>query len=74
MPISSNHYLINCVYSELSDLAIEAAKTDGRLARQPLQDKDKELQAHQFLLSRINQLIENHDVAMEVISLLVWNS
>ncbi|XP_063942592.1 fructose-bisphosphate aldolase-lysine N-methyltransferase, chloroplastic isoform X4 [Daucus carota subsp. sativus] len=50
---------------ELSDLAIEAAKTDGRLARQPLQDKDKELQAHQFLLSRINQLIENHDVAME---------
>lgn len=60
--------LIYSVYSELSDLAMEAAKTDGRLARQPLQNKNIELQAHQFLLSRINRLIENYDAAMKVVS------
>lgn len=50
---------------ELGDLAMEAAKIDGRLARQPLQNKNIELQAHQFLLSRINQLIERYDAAMK---------
>ncbi|XP_074358475.1 fructose-bisphosphate aldolase-lysine N-methyltransferase, chloroplastic isoform X2 [Apium graveolens] len=54
---------------ELGDLAMEAAKIDGRLARQPLQNKKVELQAHQFLLSRLNQLIERYDAAMKALAI-----
>ncbi|KAJ1436413.1 SET domain [Sesbania bispinosa] len=43
---------------ELNDLVIEAAQTDGRLARRPLQDINKERQAHLMLSSLFIQLIE----------------
>lgn len=53
-------------YSELGDLAKEAAQNDGRLARRPLSDRSKEIQAHQMLLSRITQLIEDYNAAIKV--------
>ncbi|GLT70063.1 hypothetical protein SLA2020_421640 [Shorea laevis] len=50
---------------ELCDLAIEASQSDGRLARQPLKDRRREIQAHKMLLSHISQLIEKHDAAIK---------
>lgn len=52
--------------SELSDLAMEAAKTDGRLARHPLKESRREFQAHQMLLSHITHLMQKYDVAIKV--------
>ncbi|KAM7492111.1 hypothetical protein LguiA_035032 [Lonicera macranthoides] len=49
---------------ELTDLAMEAAENDGRLARRPLKNTTREVQAHQFLLSRINQLIEEYNTSI----------
>jgi len=47
-------------------LIAEAAQTDGRLARRPLQDISKEIQAHMMLLSLFIQLIEERSVAIMV--------
>ncbi|XVE69022.1 hypothetical protein DITRI_Ditri09bG0116300 [Diplodiscus trichospermus] len=52
---------------ELSDLAAEAAQIDGRLARRPLKDSRRELQAHQMLLSHISHLMEKYDVAIKAL-------
>ncbi|KAF5467203.1 hypothetical protein F2P56_017055 [Juglans regia] len=52
-------------YEELGDLAKEAAQNDGRLARRPLSDRSKEIRAHQMLLSRITQLIEEYNAAIK---------
>ncbi|KAI4351157.1 hypothetical protein L6164_005539 [Bauhinia variegata] len=41
---------------ELDDLVMEAAKTDGRLARRPLNNINKEIQAHLMLSSLFTQL------------------
>ncbi|KAL0330161.1 UNVERIFIED_CONTAM: hypothetical protein Sradi_5002800 [Sesamum radiatum] len=46
---------------ELNDLALEAAQNDGRLARYPLKNKNREIAAHQLLLSEISQLVEEHN-------------
>ncbi|KAL0393902.1 UNVERIFIED_CONTAM: hypothetical protein Slati_4356400 [Sesamum latifolium] len=46
---------------ELNDLAVEAARKDGRLARYPLKNKNREIAAHQLLLSEISQLVEEHN-------------
>lgn len=46
---------------ELDALAMEAAQNDGRLARHPLKNKDREIAAHQLLLSELSQLIEEHN-------------
>ena len=61
-----NCCLVIIEYSELGDLAKEAAQNDGRLARRPLSDRSKEIQAHQMLLSRITQLIEEYNAAIKV--------
>ncbi|KAK6228096.1 SET domain - like 9 [Theobroma cacao] len=50
---------------ELSDLAMEAAQIDGRLARRPLKDSRRELLAHQMLLSHITHLMQKYDVAIK---------
>ncbi|XP_051137072.1 ribulose-1,5 bisphosphate carboxylase/oxygenase large subunit N-methyltransferase, chloroplastic [Andrographis paniculata] len=50
---------------ELIVLARQAAKCDGRLARHPLGDKNREVSAHQFLLSEIQRLIEVHSKYVE---------
>lgn len=56
-------------YSEINDLTIEAAENDGRLARRPLRDKCKEIEAHQFLLLRITELIKLHNASIKVITI-----
>ncbi|XP_057799294.1 fructose-bisphosphate aldolase-lysine N-methyltransferase, chloroplastic [Salvia miltiorrhiza] len=53
---------------ELDDLAKEAAENDGRLARKPLKNKNREIAAHQLLLSEMSRLIKDYN---EHIKLLV---
>ncbi|CAL0316260.1 unnamed protein product [Lupinus luteus] len=49
---------------ELDDLVIEAAQTDGRLARRPFEDIDREIQAHLMLSSLFARLIEERNAAI----------
>lgn len=49
---------------ELVDMAREASEFDGRLARQPLKDIHKELQAMVLLLARVESLIQDHSSAI----------
>ena len=58
--------LIVTKYSELSDLAQEAAQNDGRLARHPLSNRSKEIWAHEKLLLLITQLIEKYNATIKV--------
>ncbi|KAJ6901993.1 hypothetical protein NC651_019703 [Populus alba x Populus x berolinensis] len=58
---------------DLIDLAMEAAQNDGRLARRPLKNSGREIQAHEILLSRISQLIEEYNVSMKV-NMLIFPS
>ncbi|KAK8467288.1 hypothetical protein PHAVU_007G007800 [Phaseolus vulgaris] len=54
--------VLSCTTSqELDDLVEEAAQNDGRLARRPLKDITKEIQAHLMLLSVFIQLIEERN-------------
>ncbi|KAM3698176.1 hypothetical protein ACJW31_06G169400 [Castanea mollissima] len=57
---------------ELSDLAKEAAQNDGRLARRPLSNRNKEIRAHEKLLLLITQLIEEYNATIK--SLVPVNS
>ena len=52
---------------------MEAPQNDGRLARRPFKDSSREIQAHEILLSRISQLIEEYSVSMKV-SMLIFPS
>ena len=58
--------LIVTKYSELSNLAKEAAQNDGRLARRPLSNRNKEIRAHEKLLLLITQLIEKYNATIKV--------
>ncbi|XP_022867995.1 uncharacterized protein LOC111387653, partial [Olea europaea var. sylvestris] len=51
---------------ELNALAKEAEQHDGRLARNPFQNKRREIEAHQLLLSQIAKLIEEYDLSIKV--------
>lgn len=55
-------------YAELQDLALEATQNDGRLARIPLKNRAREMEAHQFLHSRFCHMIESYNAALEVMS------
>lgn len=52
--------------SELSDLDVEAAQNDGRLARRPLKNRSREIQAHQILLSWMTELINEYNTSIKV--------
>jgi hypothetical protein len=52
---------------------MEAAQNDGRLARRPLKNSSREIQAHEILLSRISQLLEEYNVSMKV-NMLIFPS
>nr|XP_016434376.1 PREDICTED: ribulose-1,5 bisphosphate carboxylase/oxygenase large subunit N-methyltransferase, chloroplastic-like [Nicotiana tabacum] len=54
---------------EINDLAEEAAENDGRLARRPLKDKSREIEAHQFLQSKINEIIEEYNASIKSLEL-----
>lgn len=47
-------------------MELEAAQTDGRLARHPLKNIYKEIQSHQLLLSLITDLIQDYDASLKV--------
>ncbi|OIW12775.1 hypothetical protein TanjilG_24708 [Lupinus angustifolius] len=49
---------------ELNDLVNEAAHADGRLARRPFQDINREIQAHLMLSSLFARLIEERNAAI----------
>lgn len=58
--------VLSCITpEELGDLALEAAQNDGRLARRPLTDRSREILAHEILLLRITQLMEEYDAAIK---------
>ncbi|XP_047333019.1 fructose-bisphosphate aldolase-lysine N-methyltransferase, chloroplastic isoform X2 [Impatiens glandulifera] len=53
--------VICCTSSqELDELENEASKGDGRIARLPLRNSSKEIEAHKFLLSQITLLITEY--------------
>ena len=52
--------------AELQDLAMEATLNDGRLARIPLKNRVREMEAHQFLHSRFDHMIEKRNAALQV--------
>ncbi|XP_072977733.1 fructose-bisphosphate aldolase-lysine N-methyltransferase, chloroplastic isoform X1 [Typha angustifolia] len=53
---------------ELREMTCEAAENDGRLARRPLKNKDREIRAHCILLSQLNYMIQGHDAAIEMLN------
>ncbi|EEF37318.1 Ribulose-1,5 bisphosphate carboxylase/oxygenase large subunit N-methyltransferase, chloroplast precursor, putative [Ricinus communis] len=54
-------------HQDLNDLVLEAAQTDGRLARRALENSSREIQAHEILLSRINQVIEEYSASIKLL-------
>ncbi|GKA52699.1 SET domain-containing protein [Tanacetum coccineum] len=50
---------------ELQDLAMEATQNDGRLARIPLKNRAREMEAHQFLHVRFDHMIEKRNAALQ---------
>lgn len=65
MQLSTYCFLV-VKYSELCDLATEAAQNDGRLARRPFLNSRQEILAHQILLSHIIQLTKEYSASIEV--------
>ncbi|PPR88020.1 hypothetical protein GOBAR_AA32671 [Gossypium barbadense] len=57
---------------ELSDLALEAAQIDGRLARRPLKGSRTEFKAHKMLSSHITQLMQKYDTAIKLFTSSFW--
>ncbi|GER34403.1 SET domain-containing protein [Striga asiatica] len=53
---------------ELNELALEAEENDGRLARCPLKDKNREIAAHRYLFTEISRLIEEYDKRIEFLA------
>ncbi|KAH9767954.1 set domain-containing protein 4 [Citrus sinensis] len=64
MQLSTYCFLV-VKYSELCDLATEAAQNDGRLARRPFRNSRQEILAHQILLSHIIQLTKEYSASIE---------
>lgn len=52
--------------TELEEMALEAAQSDGRLARRPLKNRQREIQAHLILLHHLDQMIKSHHAAIKV--------
>ncbi|KAG9150199.1 hypothetical protein Leryth_009773 [Lithospermum erythrorhizon] len=52
---------------ELSELVEEAAQSDGRLARRPLKNKSREIEAHELLYSTMDSSLAAYNKYIEVI-------
>ncbi|XP_075486787.1 ribulose-1,5 bisphosphate carboxylase/oxygenase large subunit N-methyltransferase, chloroplastic isoform X5 [Primulina tabacum] len=52
---------------EINAMVKEAAQNDGRLARYPLENRIREIEAHQFLLVKMAQLIEEHKAHIKLL-------
>jgi len=53
---------------ELSEMAVEAMKYDGRLARHPAKSRRKESQVMNLLLARFESLIKQRSLAVRISS------
>ncbi|XP_048140550.1 uncharacterized protein LOC115729922 isoform X5 [Rhodamnia argentea] len=51
---------------ELNDMEEEATQNDGRLGRRPLKNFNREIQAHQLLLSHITRLIDQYNASAKL--------
>lgn len=51
---------------ELEEMTMEAARNDGRLARRPLENTEREIHAHRMLLLHLNDEIQGYSTAIEV--------
>ncbi|GJM91739.1 hypothetical protein PR202_ga08146 [Eleusine coracana subsp. coracana] len=51
---------------DLFEMTVEATRTDGRLARRPLENIEKEIQAHRMLLLHLHDKIQTYSTAIEV--------
>ncbi|XP_020087383.1 uncharacterized protein LOC109709522 isoform X7 [Ananas comosus] len=52
---------------DLEEMALEAAENDGRLARRPLKNREREVHAHRTLLFRVERMVRDHDAAIKVL-------
>ncbi|XP_056169408.1 uncharacterized protein LOC115682239 isoform X4 [Syzygium oleosum] len=52
---------------ELNDMEEEATQNDGRLGRRPLKNINREIQAHQLLLSHITKLIDQYNASAKLV-------
>jgi hypothetical protein len=52
-------------------MSTEAARDDGRLARRPLGNKEREIHAHRMLLLHLDDEIQSYLTAIEVRLLIV---
>ncbi|XP_019052786.1 PREDICTED: ribulose-1,5 bisphosphate carboxylase/oxygenase large subunit N-methyltransferase, chloroplastic isoform X4 [Nelumbo nucifera] len=50
---------------ELKELVTEAAQNDGRLARRPLKNRSREIEAHKLLLLQVFNLIQEYGASIE---------
>ncbi|KAL3521003.1 hypothetical protein ACH5RR_019152 [Cinchona calisaya] len=50
---------------ELSDLESEATQSDGRLARSPLKNTSREIEAHELMLSKLTQLSKEYGASIK---------
>ncbi|KAJ3685654.1 hypothetical protein LUZ61_014818 [Rhynchospora tenuis] len=50
---------------ELEEMAKEAAQSDGRLARSPLKNRQREIQAHLILFRHLDRMIQGHLAALK---------
>ncbi|KAL5222535.1 hypothetical protein ABZP36_027248 [Zizania latifolia] len=55
---------------ELEEMAIEAAESDGRLARRPLKNVEREIHAHRRLLLHLDDMIQGHSTAIEQLEVI----
>lgn len=53
---------------ELDGLREEAAQSDGRMARSPFKNKEREIAAHKLLHSKVCQLIEKHNEHIKLLA------
>ncbi|CAN0909362.1 hypothetical protein LINGRAHAP2_LOCUS25752 [Linum grandiflorum] len=59
--------VVSCNHpKDLCDLAAEAAQNDGRLARRPFEDSNREIRAHSILLSHLIRLIDQYHASIQV--------
>ncbi|XP_034593222.1 fructose-bisphosphate aldolase-lysine N-methyltransferase, chloroplastic isoform X2 [Setaria viridis] len=50
---------------ELEEMSTEAARDDGRLARRPLENREREIHAHRMLLLHLDEEIQGYFTAIE---------
>ncbi|XP_066166865.1 fructose-bisphosphate aldolase-lysine N-methyltransferase, chloroplastic isoform X5 [Oryza sativa Japonica Group] len=55
---------------ELEEMAMEAAESDGRLARCPLKNMEREIHAHRRLLLHFAEMIQGHSAAIEQLEIV----